>query len=251
MLKRLLKEAARRLGYDLRRPPPPDLDDTFVRLYQSIKGIRGFDQRLFTTYKAVQYLTRSGIAGDFIECGVYQGKQILMMAHSLLACGVTDRPIYLYDTFSGMTRPTPDDFKGDSSTFQATLAKWEASQRGDGSNSYKLASLEAVRETVFASGYPADQFKFVVGDVLQTITGGRHEQIALLRLDNDWYASTRHELELLYESLVVGGVLMIDDYGRWHGARKATDEFFATLGPRAPLLVRTHESERVCIKTVR
>ena len=83
--------------------------------------------------------------------------------------------------------------------------------------------------------------------MLETVTPKSHDRIAFLRLDTDWHASTKHELECLYGRLVVGGVLVIDDYGRWRGSRKATDDFLEALGRDAPLLVRT-SGERVCVK---
>ena len=101
---------------------------------------------------------------------------------------------------------------------------------------------------MFASGYPRQRFKFVPGDVQLTLSTVAHGQIAFLRLDTDWYESTKVELERLYDRLAIGGVLVIDDYGRWRGSRKATDEFIASLGTRAPMLIRTTGAERLCIK---
>jgi hypothetical protein len=253
MAKNAVKQGLKRLGYDLvPLPPAPgptaDLDEGFVRVYREMKPLGGFDMKLFTTYKAVDYIVRAGIDGDIVECGVYRGKQILMIAHTLKNLGVVDRDIYLYDTFAGMTKPTEDDYAGDPAHFVNNLTKWEQGRQPDGSNAFKFASVEEVQGNVYSSGYPRDRFHVVKGDVLETVTPERHDRIALLRLDTDWYASTTHEIACLYDRLAVGGVLIVDDYGRWRGSRKAIDQHFAFLGARAPLLVRTGTSERVCIK---
>lgn len=82
-----------------------------------------------------------------------------------------------------------------------------------------------------ATGYPKDNIIFIKGKVEQTIPGTLPGKIALLRLDTDWYESTKHELNHLYPLLEKAGILIIDDYGAWQGARKAVDEYFSTNGP--------------------
>lgn len=175
-----------------------------------------------------------------------------MMAETLKLYDVGDRDIYLYDTFAGQVRPSTEDYKdraNPEASYQANLARWEKGQVSGASKQWKVATIDEVRANVYRSGYPRERFHFIEGDVRQTLPSDRHRRIALLRLDTDWYESTKHELECLYDKIVAGGVLIIDDYGRWRGCRKAVDEFFATLGPRAPLLVRTGGSERLCVKT--
>lgn len=261
LLPRPVKDSARRFlrerGYQLSRIPDPDavprdLSDRFVATLKRMHNIGGFEMKQHTTYLAVEYVVRSGVEGDLIECGVYQGRQVLMMAETLKSYGMTDRDIYLYDTFSGQVRPTPDDYKDRSDpegSYRANLARWEKGQMTGASKSWKVATVEEVRQNVYRSGYPRHRFHFIEGDVRHTLPNDRHARIAVLRLDTDWYESTKHELVCLYDKLVVGGVLIIDDYGRWRGCRKAVDEFFETLAPRAPLLARTGGSERLCIKT--
>src|SRR5262249_33755986 len=134
-------------------------------------------------------------------------------------------------------------------SYRANLARWEKGQVTGASKSWKVATVDEVRRNVFRSGYPRERFHFIEGDVRRTLPNDSHARIAVLRLDTDWYESTKHELECLYDRLAVGGVLIIDDYGRWRGCRKAVDEFFTALGDRAPLLVRTGGSERLCLKT--
>jgi O-methyltransferase len=258
---RVKRQAARLIrasGYTFGPLPVPgaistDLDDHFVEVLRGMHNIGKFEMRQHTTYGAVKYVVTAGIAGDLVECGVYQGRQVLMMAETLTALGVTDRDIYLYDTFAGQIKPTAEDFKdrdNPEASARANLKRWEKGQMTGASKEWKVATVDEVRANVYRSRYPRERFHFIEGDVLETLAVDRHARIAVLRLDTDWYESTRHELERLYHRLAVGGVLIIDDYGRWRGCRKAVDAFFDRLGPRAPMLVRTGGSERLCIKTV-
>jgi O-methyltransferase len=242
-------------GFEIRPLPKsdidnfPDFDRGFCDIVRSKPRVTaGIDINEYTTYKTVEYIVSRGIPDDIVECGVYRGRQILMMAHTLMALGVTDRDIYLYDTFAGMTKPTELDYTSNPRGAADNLARWEANRQPDGSNRYKFAGIDEVRRTVFATGYPPERFKFVPGDVEETLETARHQHIAFLRLDTDWHDSTKVELEKLYEHLVVGGVLVLDDYGRWKGQRKAVDDFLAMVGPRAPMLIRTSPTERLCIK---
>jgi hypothetical protein len=107
--------------------------------------------------------------------------------------------------------------------------------------------LEMVGRAMLTLGYPAEQIVFVKGLVEETIPAQARGAIALLRLDTDWYESTRHELEHLYPRLAPHGVLIIDDYGHWQGARRAVDEYLGAL--EEPLLLnRIDYSGRIAVK---
>jgi hypothetical protein len=116
----------------------------------------------------------------------------------------------------------------------------------DGNNVWCVASIEDVRVNVLSTCYPADRFEFVKGDVSQTLLSSVPDQLSLLRLDTDWYESTRISLEVLYPRLSVGGVCILDDYGHWEGARVAVDEFF---GDHRPLMHQIDYSGRIFVKT--
>jgi hypothetical protein len=98
-----------------------------------------------------------------------------------------------------------------------------------------------------STGYPQNRVRFIKGRVEETVPGEAPEQIALLRLDTDWYESTQHELEYLFPRLAPGGVLILDDYGHWAGARKAVDDYIA-LHKLPLLLCRIDMSGRIAIK---
>lgn len=199
-------------------------------------------ERLFTTYTAIRHVVRNAIPGDCVECGVYQGRHGVMMARTLLAGGIRDRDLVMYDSFGGMVPPPGEhDYPGaqTEANRQFAIGKWQRR---------KPVEMAEVHARLTSTGYPAEHIHCIKGDVRETIPGGyRHQQIALLRLDTGFYESTRHELQHLYDLVPSGGVIIIDDYGRWHGAKKAVDDFWAALS-KAPMLVRTDASEHVCVK---
>lgn len=205
--------------------------------------------RLQALVDAVRYLVRRGVPGAFAECGVWQGGSVLAMVLTLQELGVADRDIHLFDTFEGMTEPTEHDttpFGG------SQLKLWHRARR-QGVRMYpeyfspERFSEEGVRATVLATGYPPEHLHFVAGPVEETLPAHAPKRLALLRLDTDWYVSTRHELEHLYPALAGGGVLIIDDYGHFDGARRATDEYFAAHA--APLLLqRIDYSGRMAVR---
>ena len=182
---------------------------------------------------AVRHIARTGLSGDIVECGVWRGGSIHVIARALHAEGVHDRDIHLFDTFEGMTEPGNQDVKiKDGRSAQEILDVSRKTQW-----IWAIASLEDVQEGLRTLDYPYERFHFVQGPVEETIPDRAPERIALLRLDTDWYESTKHELEHLYHRIVPGGVLIIDDYGSWEGSRKATNEFLATLDD-PPLMLR-------------
>lgn len=199
-------------------------------------------ERIFALIVAVRYVVRHAIAGEVVECGVWRGGSMQAVARTLLELGATDRELHLFDTFEGMPPPTEADrrIRG-GPTAQELLA----SQPPSGLV-WAIASLEDVRAGMERVGYPAQRVHYHPGRVEQTIPGEAPGRIALLRLDTDWYESTRHELEHLYERLTPGGVLIIDDYDYWEGSRRAVDEFVEATGAR--LLLVPIDTGRIAVK---
>lgn len=147
---------------------------------------------------------------------------MMAVALALMARGDSGRDLYLYDTYEGMSEPTEADL---SHTGESASAQLQRTARGEGV--WCEAGLEDVRSNLWSTGYPRERIHFVGGRVEETIPATLPRQLALLRLDTDWYESTLHELRHLYPLLAPGGVLIIDDYGHWQGARRAVDEYFA------------------------
>ncbi len=148
---------------------------------------------------------------------------MMAAALTLLRLGVADRDLYLFDTFKGM--PAPGELDADLDGISAH----QHMQVEDKSSSFvwAIASLEDVTQNLFSTAYPRDLLHFVEGRVEETVPDFAPEQIAILRLDTDWYESTLHELNHLYPRLSPGGIIILDDYGHWQGAKRAVDEFLS------------------------
>jgi hypothetical protein len=167
----------------------------------------------------------------------------MIAAMALAAAGDTARELWLYDTYEGMSAPTAEDRDWRGISAADLLRKGEDHKE---TSVWCYSSLDEVRSNMVRTGYPVDRMRFVKGKVEDSIPGQAPAQIALLRLDTDFYESTYHELRHLYPRLAPGGVLIIDDYGHWAGARKATDQYFAELG-RPILLQRIDYTGRLAI----
>lgn len=205
--------------------------------------------RLQALVDAVRYCVARDVPGDFAECGVWRGGSVLAMLLTLEQIGVDDRDVYLFDTFEGMTEPTENDT---SPLDPPALETWKAAQEREAQPWAKMFNSEFfneddVRRTVTSTGYPRERIHFVRGRVEDTVPERAPRALALLRLDTDWYESTRHEMEHLYPRLSDGGVLIVDDYGHWEGARRAVDEYFAAAGA-PPLLNRIDYTARIAVK---
>lgn len=202
--------------------------------------------RMLGLVDAVRYCVHREVPGALAECGVWRGGSVLAMIFTLQDVGVSDRNIYLYDTFEGMTAPGEHD---------TSKIDPPASQLWDEAHgrpwlqwfSEEVFSEEMVRRTVLSTGYPEERLHFVRGRVEETIPAQAPDRLALLRLDTDWYESTRHELLHLYPRLSDGGVLIIDDYGHWEGAKKAVDEYFSEHA-KPVLLNRLDYAGRLVLK---
>jgi hypothetical protein len=225
---------------------PPDFTPEEIAVIEAVKPFTMTSpERMVSLIRAVEYLAANGIAGDMVECGVWRGGSMMIVAKVLSTLGVTDRNLYLYDTYEGMSEPREHvdvSYEGD-------LAKTmlEVREKTEQDYIWCYSPIEEVKKNVYGTGYPAGKMHFVKGKVEETIPARVPDQIALLRLDTDWYESTYHELEHLFPRLVKGGILIIDDYGHWQGARKATDDYFQKHNVKI-FLGRTDYTGRIAVK---
>lgn len=220
-----------------------DLEEVFFKLYHQCKPYTMLSvERLYANYKAVEYVCKNKIEGSIVECGVWKGGSMMLMIETLKLHHEMRR-VYLYDTFAGM--PQPDEVDKKASGMRA-FEKWHTLQR-QGYNEWCYSSLDEVKNNIAMTGYDPDLVHYIEGKVEETIPIVLPEKIAVLRLDTDWYSSTRHELEYLFPLLTTGGVLIIDDYGSWQGARKAVDEFMEKHQVKM-LLSRIDNTGRIGIK---
>jgi hypothetical protein len=203
---------------------PSKTDPIFNEIYKKCRNYTmTSQQQLYSLYTATRYVIENKIPGDIVECGVWKGGSSMLAALTLLSMENTDKYIYLYDTYQGMTEPT----KHDISDFEEDSKRtWKLNQKED-FNKWCYSPIEEVQRNLFSTGYPDDKLVFVKGKVENTIPHTVPLKISLLRLDTDWYVSTYHELKHLFPNLSENGVLIIDDYGHWKGSRKAVDEYLA------------------------
>jgi len=166
--------------------------------------------------KYVKQVLTDGVPGDLAECGVWRGGCVMAMAYAMTELG-QQRDLYLFDTFAGMTQP--EEIDGE---FANGLWKTE--------REWCYTSLKDVQANLATTGYPPEKLHYIVGPVEQTLPEFAPENLSLLRLDSDWYSSTKQELTHLFPRLSPGGILIIDDYHAWEGCKKAVDEYFGSLG---------------------
>jgi O-methyltransferase len=214
----------RRMGYEIVKGNrilrqqgdlPADFEPAEIEDYLNVSAytLTG-PVRVVSLIRSIRYLVHNHIAGDIVECGVWKGGSMMAVAKTLLRLHDRERRLWLYDTYEGMAQPT-----------EADVSVCGFSAQEDVESDYLRIGLTDVRKAVLGVGYDERRIVFVKGRVEETLPTHAPERIALLRLDTDWYESTRHELVHLFPRLVRGGVLIIDDYGHWEGARKATDEY--------------------------
>jgi O-methyltransferase len=222
---------------------PADVDAATRATYRAVRTYTMTSaERIIALCDAVRYVSRYRIPGDIVECGVWRGGSMLAAARTLVECNDTERILWLYDTYSGMSEPEEVDRRvSDGVPANDLLA---ASERS--ADVWGISPLDEVRQTLAQCAYPAERMQFVVGKVEDTIPARAPETIALLRLDTDWYGSTRHELLHLLPRVSPGGVLIIDDYGDWQGARKAVDEYLEATNLRV-LLMRIDHTGRMAL----
>lgn len=227
---------------------PVDITDEDAKIFHAVwPYTKTSVARVQVLIEAVRYTVRTEITGAFVEAGVWRGGSMMAVAYALVALGETNRDLYLYDTYTGMTTPTENDVSRKGYTAESKFAK---TKTGADASTWCLASVEDVRANMERTGYPMERVHFIAGKVEETIPAQTPEHIALLRLDTDWYESTRHELQHLYPRLAENGALIIDDYGDWLGARKAVDEFLA-VQPVPLFLHRIDDTGRLIIKRTR
>ena len=245
-IKSLVLKTVRAAGYDIRRAQraPTHYLKLDERYRATIEAVEPFTmtsyERIAALADATRHVVRAKILGAIVECGVWRGGSMMVVARTLLEEGEV-RDLYLFDTFAGMTPPT--DLDVDHSGIPAQV-QFDQSKAEEGSG-WCFASLEDVRHNLLSTGYPEEKLHFIKGDVLDTLPEDAIGSISILRLDTDWYQSTLHELKTLYPKISPQGFLLIDDFGYWQGCRKAVEEYFAVAGPFLSII---DDSSRLAIK---
>lgn len=219
------KQVLHQCGIEVSKYPPHDFDCETRATFGAVKRFTMTSpERVHALCNAVRYVVRNGISGSFVECGVWRGGSAMAVARTLLELGERSRELVLFDTFDGMVAPGEEDLRYDDASALDLLTSEDPQRQR---SLWAKVSLEEVKRAMSSVGYPEGRIRYVKGPVEESLPEWAPESIAILRLDTDWYESTRHELVHLYPRIVDGGVLLIDDYGAWQGARKAVDEYIA------------------------
>lgn len=176
--------------------------------------------RMYSLLWSFKHIINKKVTGDFVECGVWKGGNLILLKN-LLTNYSKNRKIYGYDTFEGMPKPTKFDVKYDNRSgikiyknFEKKKIKWGK------------ASFDEVKSNLLKTCKNLKNINLIKGMVENTLKKIVPKKISLLRLDTDFYESTKICLKILYPKLNKNGVLIIDDYGNWKGCRKAVDEYF-------------------------
>ena len=232
-----------RASWTLGTPVPAEFDDELADVVRRVRRhTLSSAARIASLCDSVEYVVRHRIEGALVECGVWRGGSMMAAALTLLRLGDTSRDLYLFDTYTGMAKPGEADVPSPYDGYRPEK-KWQRKRR----KGWAAVPAEAVRERMESTGYPRERIHLVAGKVEDTLPDHAPDRVALLRLDTDWYASTKHELVHLYPRLAEGGVLIVDDYGHYEGARRAVDEYMAEQGDRL-LLNRIDYTGRVAVK---
>jgi O-methyltransferase len=268
-MKKLIRRLANKFGYDIirsnnhsvrsnseSRPDQPqsnssefDIPADFADFEKmTIHKVKPFTmtspERIASLIHAVRYIVDANIEGSIVECGVWRGGSMMTIALTLLEKRSLDKDLYLFDTFEGMSPASAADVSITGDDAQHLMS---VTRKSEDDHLWAYSPLIKVQEAVLSTGYPKEKILFIKGMVEETIPTHAPSRISLLRLDTDWYESTRHELVHLFPRLSVGGVLIIDDYGHWKGAKKAVDEYIAEKKLRI-LLNRIDYTGRIAIK---
>lgn len=220
---------------------PTGMEISAIEALTSVRHRTMTDELMqYATYSAARYVAQAQIAGDVVECGVWRGGCSMLMALGLISASDTSRELWLFDTYEGMTAPGERDiFLSNGTTAEVLLEESRQIETALGEWTYWcVADEEDVLQGMIQTQYPPSKLHLVRGPIEMTLLGRLPKQISIARLDTDWYESTKMELELLYDRISVGGVLILDDYDDWAGARAAVDEFFAERGI-TPFLIKT------------
>ena len=248
--KYVLNNILGKFGYILtkkqKRPIPLDLmDDTgFLDAYKQCRPYTKLQpEAVHSLWNATEYVVKQKIPGAIVECGVWRGGAMMASALRLRQYKDTGRKLFLYDTYEGMSEPTDKDinFKN-----HEARGRFEESKR-DGYNTWDYSPLSDVQKNLWSTGYPRENIIFIKGMVEDTLPKNMPGKIAILRIDTDWYESTKHILKHLYPYVADGGIVIFDDYGVWRGARLAVEEYIKENNLNL-LLHRIDSGVRIAVK---
>ena len=225
MLKNFIKKILSTFNYRIiSNNYPTDFTEKDIKIIKFVNNYTMTSpERIKCLIDATKYIVKNKIVGTFVECGVWRGGSVMAAMLMLKKLKVNNTKFYLFDTFDGMSEPSNFD-RDYSKNKGKDLLQYNTKDKNN--KIWCYSPIEEVKKNIFKTKYPIKNIKFIKGKVEVTLKYYAPKKIALLRLDTDWYQSTKYELEILFPRLVKGGVLIIDDYGYWKGCKKAVDEYF-------------------------
>jgi len=229
-IKKFINQFLYKLGYvvyktNYKIPFPVEFSDEEREIISSIENYTMTNRkRIFTLINIFKEINLNNITGDFVECGVWRGGNIILL-QKFNDLFQTNKMIYGYDTFEGMTEAGEFDIDLRSVKSQELLKTTK--KINDKKNIWAYCDVETVNLNI-SKNFKEHNIKLIKGDVGKTLLNNQNlpDKISILRLDTDFYDSTKVELEILYPKLSKGGYLIIDDYGHFNGCKKAVDEYF-------------------------
>lgn len=202
-------------------------DPVFERIWEQVTPYTMTSvERGYALYTAVKFIIEKNVKGNIVESGVWRGGSSMLIALTLLELNSVDRDLYLFDTYSGMPEPHAVDVDLHGISAKDQLA--QTTEPLEQSAIWAYSELEEVQSNMRLTNYPQNKIHYIKGDVITSAPATSTRALALLRVDTDWYASTKAELQNFWPRMNRNGVLIVDDYGHWQGAKLAVDEFFAT-----------------------
>jgi O-methyltransferase len=203
----------------------------------------------------IKQIFNNNIEGAFVECGVHEGFQQSLWIFIIMKNNLVKRDIYLYDTFTGLVEPSKYDYTCENAKLvkysqNETYNHWKNQIIDANTNNWCYAPLDKVKNNLYSTGYPQDKLHFIIGNTIETLKKKENipEKIAILRLDTDWYESSKAELEQLYNNVVPGGLIIFDDYYYWDGQRRAVDEYFESINIKYDFIEINNKKTAAIIK---
>ena len=226
------RQLRKRLGVQVERVDPSKPYNVIDADWDDIHSVEGWTMtslaQRFLLQASLRHVVKANIPGSFVEVGVWRGGMLQLAAKTLQRLD-DFRDIHAIDTFEGMTPPTARDrvLGGGPSAEQLMLAEPRQTKKKEQWTVWCDSPLQDVQDGMRSTGYPENLAKFWHGSVTDRTDFSELAPIAVLRIDVDWFDATLHSLVHLFPSLSPGGVLLLDDYDHWQGAREAIDEYFA------------------------
>ena len=229
-IKKKIQKSLNKFGYEI-----VNKNQTIVELSNDDKNLINLVNkysmtpkiRIYNLLQSLRHLKHKNVKGDYVECGVWKGGNLILFKKFLENEKVIEevKSIYGFDTFEGMTEPDENDFQITNKIKAKDLFKTDTNKS---SHLWGICKIDDVKNNLSKNLKDIDNINLIKGPVEQTLSIKENipDCISLLRLDTDFYISTKKELEVLYERVSPGGIIIIDDYGHWAGSKKAVDEFF-------------------------